>query len=266
MNWYYAVNNQQQGPVSEVEFAGLVTGGLVTDQTLVWHEGMPEWRSYGEIRTGQLRPPAPPVVQPYQTGLAPHEAVCAECGLVFPKDQTIQLGAAYVCAACKPIHLQKLREGVAGESPAPPPAAERRYAGFWIRYVAKFIDGLILVVIIVGPCLLLMFALAPNALTEDPSFAAQAVQLALNFLLVLAQVAYNTFFIGRFGASLGKMAVGLKVITAEGDPPGYWRAFGRAWAEQLSGWCCWVGYVIAAFDDQKRTLHDHICSTRVVFK
>ena len=25
-----------------------------------------------------------------------------------------------------------------------------------------------------------------------------------------------------------------------------------------------IGYLIAAFDDQKRTLHDHICDTRVI--
>jgi uncharacterized RDD family membrane protein YckC len=62
------------------------------------------------------------------------------------------------------------------------------------------------------------------------------------------------------------MAVGLKIVTAEGTPITMMRAFGRAWAEQLSGLVCNIGYILAAFDSEKRALHDHICSTRVVFK
>ena len=29
---------------------------------------------------------------------------------------------------------------------------------------------------------------------------------------------------------------------------------------------CYIGYILAAFDDQKRSLHDHICNTRVIYK
>jgi uncharacterized RDD family membrane protein YckC len=262
MNWYYAQNNQQQGPVSEVEFAGLVTAGLVTDQTLVWREGLSDWQPYGEVKAGLVRPPAPPVYQPSPAALAPNEACCAECGMVFPKDQTIQLGSAFVCAACKPIHLQRIREGVVRQ-----PVAEQRYAGFWIRFVAKFIDGMILLVIVIGPIILLTLALAPKMKAGNaPPFEAIAVQVVSTLFELVGRIAYNTFFIGRFGATPGKMAVGLKVITTEGAPPSYWRAFGRAWAEQLSRIVCLIGYVIAAFDDQKRALHDHICSTRVVTK
>jgi hypothetical protein len=29
---------------------------------------------------------------------------------------------------------------------------------------------------------------------------------------------------------------------------------------------CFIGYIIAAFDNEKRALHDHICTTRVVYK
>jgi uncharacterized RDD family membrane protein YckC len=263
MDWYYAQNNQQQGPVTEVEFSGLVTAGIVTDQTLVWHEGMADWQPYGEVKSGQIRPPAPPLYQSPVAAPGPNEVVCAECGLVFPRDQTLQLGSVSVCAACKPIHIQKIREGVN----APQPAPEERYAGFWIRFVAKFIDGIILFVIVIGPVLALTFALAPKTQAGDgPSFQGVAIQGVATLFELLIRVAYNTFFIGRFGATPGKMALGLKVIMAEGGAPSYWRAFGRAWAEQLSRMVCLIGYIIAGFDDQKRALHDHLCSTRVVFK
>jgi DNA-directed RNA polymerase subunit RPC12/RpoP len=38
--------------------------------------------------------------------------VCTECGRAFPLDEVVRLGKGYVCAACKPQALQKLREGV----------------------------------------------------------------------------------------------------------------------------------------------------------
>ncbi len=259
MEWYFAQNNQPQGPVSEAAFADLVAGRVVTDQTLVWHEGMAGWQAYGELRTGQVQSPVPPVVG---VALGPHEAVCAECGQVFSKDQTILLGSAFVCATCKPIYLQRLREGVVRQA-----ATEQRYAGFWIRFVAKFIDGVVLLILVFGPVILLTVALAPKMRPgEAPSLAGIAIQGGASLFELLVRIAYNTYFIGRFGATLGKMAVGLKVITVEGAPPTYWRAFGRAWAEQLSRIVCFIGYIIAGFDEQKRALHDHICNTRVVMK
>jgi hypothetical protein len=29
---------------------------------------------------------------------------------------------------------------------------------------------------------------------------------------------------------------------------------------------CYIGYIMVAFDQEKRSLHDHICNTRVVYK
>jgi uncharacterized RDD family membrane protein YckC len=46
----------------------------------------------------------------------------------------------------------------------------------------------------------------------------------------------------------------------------YLRAFGRHFAKYLSAMILGIGYFMAAFDDQRRTLHDRICETRVVRK
>ena len=43
-------------------------------------------------------------------------------------------------------------------------------------------------------------------------------------------------------------------------------AFGRHFAKYLSAMILLIGYIMAAFDDQRRTLHDRICETRVVRK
>jgi uncharacterized RDD family membrane protein YckC len=62
------------------------------------------------------------------------------------------------------------------------------------------------------------------------------------------------------------MACGIKVVRPDGDRVSYARALGRYFAEILSGLILAIGYIMAAFDSEKRALHDHICSTRVVKK
>jgi uncharacterized RDD family membrane protein YckC len=79
-------------------------------------------------------------------------------------------------------------------------------------------------------------------------------------------IAYTTFFVGRFAATPGKMACGLRIITPDGGRVSYGRALGRCFAEWLSGLTLTIGYIIAAFDPEKRALHDRICETRVVYK
>ena len=64
MNWYYAVGGQRNGPFGQDEFVRIIGTGAVTDASLVWREGMAEWRPLAELR-GELGlgPPAipPPV-------------------------------------------------------------------------------------------------------------------------------------------------------------------------------------------------------------
>ena len=60
------------------------------------------------------------------------------------------------------------------------------------------------------------------------------------------------------------MAFGLKVVLPDGGRVTYWRAFGRHFAEMVSAFTLAIGYIMAGFDSQKRSLHDRICSTRVI--
>jgi hypothetical protein len=60
MTWYYAVNGQQIGPVTEAEFYALVKAGTIKPDTLVWRDGLTAWLPYGTV-TG-IAAPAPPIV------------------------------------------------------------------------------------------------------------------------------------------------------------------------------------------------------------
>jgi uncharacterized RDD family membrane protein YckC len=83
---------------------------------------------------------------------------------------------------------------------------------------------------------------------------------------IIVPALYSMWFLGRFEATPGKMALGLKVVRADGSRITYWRGLGRHFAEMLSSFTLLIGYLIAAWDAERRTLHDHVCDTRVVKK
>lgn len=268
MNWYYAEQGQQAGPVSEARLEELFHTGKIHPDTLVWCEGMAAWTPYSKVKGGTASPGA--------LGTTP-EAVCIECGKLFPVDETIRYGEVRVCAACKPVFLQKLQEGAAVNT------GGLRYAGFWIRVAAKLLDGLILGVVLFVPLFVLLFAvgmsaarrptttgyfdLSPHAPGDAEAAVANFAGLFVQCGFIIVQVLYSTVFLGKYGATLGKMACGLKVVDADGNKISYGRSFGRSCAEILSRLICCIGYIIAGFDNpQKRALHDHLCNTRVVYK
>ncbi len=49
MQWYYVKDGGRMGPVGQADFRELVLKGVIATDTLVWHEGLPEWRPYGEL-------------------------------------------------------------------------------------------------------------------------------------------------------------------------------------------------------------------------
>ena len=263
MPWYYAEGATQKGPVTDEQFTDLVRDGNVRADTLVWREGMANWQPYSSVAEP---PPAapPPVFSPAPTTapVSATEVVCHECGTVVPKENAIQYGSIWVCANCKPVFVQKLREGA--RVPVSVAPGQLDYAGFWIRFAAKFIDGLILGVVVLLPIMILSFRQTTGSSTNLRTEL--IFQGIINLGYFMANLAFNTFFVGRFGATPGKMACSLRIVRSDGSKVSYGRALGRAFAEILSGMLCYIGYIIAAFDDQKRALHDHMCDTRVVRK
>jgi uncharacterized RDD family membrane protein YckC len=69
---------------------------------------------------------------------------------------------------------------------------------------------------------------------------------------------------GRFGATLGKMAVGARITLLDGSPIGYTRALLRWPAARLSEFLFFAGYLLIALRPDKRALHDLLAGTKVV--
>ena len=238
MDWYYAENNQRRGPVSEVEFNELLRTGRVTAENQVWREGWQDWTPLGAAG-------AQATIDGAIT------ARCAECGQAFPTTEMVQYENSWVCPTCKPIFFQKIKEGVTTVRGA-------NYAGFGIRFAAKFLDGVIIGV----PGWILQFATI-SAFNNDPDTA--TIAMLVGWLVSMAlNITYYTWMHGTWGATVGKMACGLRVVTASGGKIGYGLAVGRFFAEMVSGIILYIGYIMAAFDDEHRALHDRICSTRVI--
>ncbi len=259
MAWYYAQGDERIGPVDDEDFTALVASGAVTGQTLVWREGMADWQPY---RTIAGRPVIPAGVEGSDEAGA--TAPCVECGLSFPTDELIVYEQHRVCAACKDVFFQRIREG--GGT-----LVDWHYGGFWVRFFARFIDGCILGFVGVLQSLIeALFGIGPAdpaGLFGPAAAPSDYVYFAVATLLSMAiGITYEVWFIGKYGATPGKMAFGLKVIRSDGSRVSYWRAFGRYLGTLLSSFTLMIGYIIAAFDSEKRALHDHICDTRVVRK
>ena len=137
------------------------------------------------------------------------------------------------------------------------------YAGFWLRFVAKLIDVIIVVMVALPFYILFVLTFGVASVVGAEGMALIASQI-IQMILSLGTVAYFTFFTGKYGATIGKMALGLKVVFPNGEPVTYLRAFGRFFAEYLSYIPFLVGYIIAAFDDEKCTFHDMLARTRVI--
>jgi uncharacterized RDD family membrane protein YckC len=133
------------------------------------------------------------------------------------------------------------------------------YGGFWIRALAKLLDVLILAVLgaIIGAAI--GFSMAASGIDDQAQIQSVARRGG-----VLLNAIYSIFMHGTFGATLGKMACGLRVVPSDFKKIGFGRATARYFSEILSTVILFIGYIMAAFDVEKRTLHDRICDTRVI--
>lgn len=245
MNWYYADGETRHGPVSAETLRSLVERGQLDANTLVWNDTLDGWKRLTEVDLG---------------GGEAGTTVCAECGRSFPTSETVEFQGHSVCAECKPQFVQRVREGVLT-------SGMMRYGGFWIRFAARVVDGLILAA--VNTLLMVPFGglLAFNQPFEpgqEPTPELMFATCLIPLLQFVIGVGYEVGFVGAKAATPGKMICGLKVVTADGGRVSYARALGRQLSTLLSSMTLMIGYIIAAFDEQKRALHDHICSTRVI--
>ena len=133
-------------------------------------------------------------------------------------------------------------------------------AGFWIRLLAWVIDSIVVYVITIGLAPLFGRTFGDGAedlLLGDSYGVLDVVNVALSLL-------YYTFTTGRWGQTVGKAVLGLKVVRRDDTRVSYWRSFARWWAYLVSAFPFGLGFVAIALSSQKLGVHDWLSDTRVV--
>ncbi len=159
------------------------------------------------------------------------------------------------------------RQNGTSSSSAAMPQPPVKYAGFWVRYVAAAVDGIILAV----PIIIIEFVLGASTITTinssatmSPNIAAQFTGTAINLLVTWI---YYVFMTNAFGATLGKMLVGIHVQANNGQKLALGNILLRETIGKLiSAMLLLIGYIMAAFTSQKQALHDKIAGSVVVYK
>jgi uncharacterized RDD family membrane protein YckC len=158
-----------------------------------------------------------------------------------------------------------------GSTPPPAPSwnaapgQSAGYGGFWIRLMAYLIDGILLnavfwiVAVIVGVKLIP----ADPASVNSPDTMLEMGELQV-VALVLTWLYFALMESSPRGATVGKMVCGLRVVDGQGNRISFGRATGRFFAKFISGMILLIGYLMVAFTERKRGLHDIIAGTLVV--
>ena len=118
----------------------------------------------------------------------------------------------------------------------PPPHRARDMAGFWRRFGAVVIDAILL------------------AMVQAPLGGSQRAAFGVSVLTV----AYYAIGEGAFGATVGKRALGIRVVDADGQFIGPWRGFLRYLGRIASTVVLLLGYFWMLWDRDRQTWHDKL--------
>lgn len=153
---------------------------------------------------------------------------------------------------------------VTQQSPLPQPQTSViqtsgvQYVGFGRRLIANIIDSFVVGIInfIVSFSIGFVFGF----------MNLMVVGTVLSFMVsVIAGYGYYIYFLVSRGATLGKMALGIKVITVSGEPLTVGRVILReVVGKWISALVLGIGYLSIIFDQKKQGWHDKIAGTLVV--
>lgn len=154
------------------------------------------------------------------------------------------------------------------------------YAGFWLRLVAMIIDAIVVSIIEFVVFVPLLSALGLGFIgvlsdldTEEPGNIVgliATVVAAAGAYWILAKAIQILYFSvmesSSSQATLGKMALGIKVTDTHGGRLDFTRAFLRNLCKLISDFTMLIGYILAGFTEKRQALHDLIAGALVVKK
>jgi len=202
---------------------------------------------------------------------------CVRCGTALPE------GAAF-CPSCGiPVttgSASPLAAALPGAAPAAPAApgpvvapVPPRYSGFWRRFWSYLLDRFLLGIVFTPFVFLVMMPVMATSSVDwsDSDLPGEALGALLGaaftvafFAMIGSWLYYALMQSSSKQATLGQMALGIRVTDLQGRRISLGRATGRYFATILTGLTLGIGYLIMLLTEKKQTLHDLIASTLVV--
>ena len=231
-------DGERHGPYKESDVREWLRSGKVSPDDLAWYEGLADWQPLSVLFRDAVPAASPPADNPYAAPAAP---------------------------------LQALPQTTA--------AVLEDYAGFWKRVAAYILDAIVLYI---PNNLLIMRSMGDGAAQEAvkqtmltaPGDAhvmmaaySQYYATMSTPLIITAVLTWLYFAVcesSPWQATLGKLALGIRVTDLEGRRIGIGRALLRYLAKFLSAFIICIGFMMAGWTRRKQGLHDMLCSTLVL--
>jgi len=228
-------DGQRHGPYKEEDVRQWLRSGQLAAEDLGWYEGLADWQPLSVLFRDALPATPPPLAS----------------------------GAG------------------AGAATVPPPtttAALEDDAGFWKRLVAYIIDAIVLYI----PQMLIMNAFgneAAQARLEQALLSAgtdanvmlaaygqyyEAMRTGVAVSAILVWLYFAICESSAWQATVGKLAMGIRVTDLAGGRISFWRALGRYAAKLISWMILGVGFLMIGWTRRKQGLHDLIANTLVL--
>ena len=235
--YWYGIQGVRHGPVPFEEIQRLVQAGEIHPTDYIWNEEHQIWTRVMDFPKAMDPPPARTQVPSPEPSPHPDTARDFEWG--------------------------DREEAEFEEAPV-------EYAGFWIRAGAFVIDafalgflGMIWLVIAYALGLLNDYMALVNA-SDTPSIHELWASLPWIYYAVSTVITwlYEALLLSSsWQATVGKRAMGIHVVDANGDRCSFARASLRfAIKNFVSGWF-FFGYLLVLFNERKQALHDMVAGT-----
>ncbi|WP_363800021.1 RDD family protein [Lysobacter firmicutimachus] len=268
--WYYSdADRNRHGPLEADTMIDLHRRGELGAETLVWRDGLTQWRPWREL-AGELiaspgfaaaAAPAPATADPVAAAVSARLDAAEHAAQASPQAAPAAADRDSPYAAPR-AGVDEIAEVVHGH--------EVVHVGFWKRMAAYLIDSMLIgiayyAVSMFMTVFVLAIGMASASWMSKPEVA-MALMIGGVYLLMgaLSLAYYVGFESSSMQATLGKRAVGIKTVDLDGRRLTRGRAFGRWLASWLSYATLGVGYLMIAFTDRKRGLHDLVAKTQVV--
>ncbi|MBU6247965.1 MAG: RDD family protein [Xanthomonadaceae bacterium] len=241
MDIWIGRNGERHGPYKEVDVRGWLRSGELAGDDLGWHDGMADWQPLGSLFPEELNPAGSATPPPFAASSASSPAPAS------------------------------------GQATT---AAVEDYAGFWKRFGAWVIDyivlmlpsGVILAQTSLADSMSKLFAASLSGGNTQQAMAdyVQAVQAARPAMLLVVAIGFIYYTLmesSPLQATLGKLAVGIRVTDMDGRRLGMGRSAGRNAVRLLNmvtGIIPFIAYLAIAWTQRKQGLHDLLAKALVL--